>query len=93
MGILPLRLPAGTTPQSLALTVADRVGITLDPSRLEPRGPVRVAIHRASGRVEAFEATAAIETSLEVETLAKGGLMPLILDRATRAEAANLTAE
>lgn len=92
MGILPLRLPAGTTPQSLALTVADRVGITLDPSRLEPRGPVRVAIHRASGRVEAFEATA-IETSLEVETLAKGGIMPLILDRATRAEAANLTAE
>ncbi|WP_276315900.1 hypothetical protein [Paracoccus sp. pheM1] len=87
MGILPLRLPAGTTPQSLALTVADRVGITLDPSRLEPRGPVRVAIHRVSGRVEAFEA------SLEVETLAKGGLMPLILDRATRAEAANLTAE
>ncbi|WP_140847300.1 hypothetical protein [Paracoccus sp. FO-3] len=57
MGILPLRLPAGTTPQSLALTVADRVGITLDPSRLEPRGPVRVAIHRASGRVEAFEAS------------------------------------
>lgn len=92
MGILPLRLPAGTTPQSLALTVADRVGITLDPSRLHPRAPVRVAIHRVSGRVEAFEATA-IETSLEVETLAKGGIMPLILDRATRAEAANLTAE
>jgi len=89
MGILPLRLPAGISPQSLALTVSDRIGITLDPSRLQPRAPVAVAIHRASGTVEEFDATAAIETSIEVETLAKDGLMPLILDRAARAEAAN----
>lgn len=85
MGILPLRLPDGVTPQSLALTARDRIEIDLDPARLAPRAPVRVTLRRASGRVETLDAIAAIETSLEIETLAKGGLMPLILDRVTKA--------
>lgn len=70
-------------------TVADRIEIALDPARLQPRAPVRVAIQRTSGIVESFDATAAIETSLEIETLAKGGLMPLILDRVTQAKTTN----
>ncbi|HWL56916.1 MAG TPA: aconitate hydratase AcnA [Paracoccus sp. (in: a-proteobacteria)] len=81
MGILPLRLPEGVTPETLALSVRDRIEIGLDPARLGPRATVEVRVHRASGGVERLDAIAAIETSLEVETLAKGGLMPLILDR------------
>ncbi|WP_295044526.1 aconitate hydratase AcnA [uncultured Paracoccus sp.] len=84
MGILPLRLPDGATPQSLALTARDRIDLDLDPARLSPRGPVRVTIRRAAGAVETLDAIAAIETRLEIETLAKGGLMPLILDRVMR---------
>ncbi|MBD9529800.1 aconitate hydratase AcnA [Paracoccus sp. PAR01] len=84
MGILPLRLPVGVTPQTLAMSVCDRIEIDLNPARLAPRVPVEIRIHRSSGTVERFEAIAAIETSLEVETLAKGGLMPLILERVIR---------
>ncbi|MGN7868475.1 aconitate hydratase AcnA [Paracoccus sp. 22332] len=84
MGILPLRLPDGVTPQSLALTARDRIELDLDPARLSPRAPVRVTLRRASGAVQTMDAAAAIETSLEVETLAQGGLMPLILDRVTQ---------
>ena len=84
MGILPLRVPDGITPQSLSLTAKDRIEIDLDPAGLSPRGLVRVTLRRASGAVETLDAAAAIETSLEIETLAKGGLMPLILDRVTK---------
>ena len=48
-----------------------------------PRARVRVLLHRPRRASESLEATAAIETSLEIETLARGGLMPLILDRVT----------
>nr|HRO16244.1 aconitate hydratase AcnA [Paracoccus sp. (in: a-proteobacteria)] len=81
MGILPLRLPEGVTPAALALSVHDLIGIDADPARISPRSPVAVRIRRADGRVEEIAATAAIETSLEVETLLKGGLLPLILRR------------
>ncbi|MDQ1901528.1 aconitate hydratase AcnA [Paracoccus sp. WLY502] len=87
MGILPLRLPDDVTPGSLALTAQDRIEIDLDPARLAPRAPVRVLLHRPGRPAEGLDATAAIETSLEIETLARGGLMPLILDRVTRGKA------
>lgn len=89
MGILPLRLPQGVTPQGLGLQVQDRIEIDLEPARLQPRSPVAVTLRRGSGAVERFTATAAIETTLEVQILAKGGLMPLILDRVSKAAPAS----
>ncbi len=83
MGVLPLRLPAGVTPATPALSVDDRIEIAADEAALRPRAPVPVRILRADGRVEDLTATAAIETSLEVETLRQGGLLPLILKRLT----------
>ncbi|MDB6452863.1 aconitate hydratase AcnA [Falsirhodobacter sp. 20TX0035] len=81
MGVLPLRLPPGVTPEGLALTVADRIEVGV--ATLTPRGTVPVRVLRADGREERFEAVAAIETSLEVEVLGRGGLLPLILARVT----------
>ena len=81
MGVLPLRLAEGVTPQTLALTVHDLVEIDADPARIRPRAPVPVTIRHADGRTARFTGTAAIETSLEVETLRRGGLLPLILKR------------
>ncbi len=81
MGVLPLRLAEGVTPQMLALTVHDLVEIDADPARIRPRAPVPVTIRHADGRTARFTGTAAIETSLEVETLRRGGLLPLILKR------------
>ncbi|WP_134725804.1 aconitate hydratase AcnA [Paracoccus luteus] len=81
MGVLPLRLPEGVTPASLALRVGDVIGIDADPAALVPRGPVPVVVRREDGRTQTLAAQAAVETTLEIETLRQGGLMPMILRR------------
>src|SRR6185312_5654991 len=81
MGIAPLRLPAGWTPARLALGPDDIIEIDAAEELIRPRGRVPVRIERRSGNL-AFDATLAVETSLEVELLVSGGIMPLILERA-----------
>ena len=73
MGILPLRLPTGITPQSLHLQPGDRIGIKADAPSIVPRGRIPVSIVRANGQTQAFEAIAAVETQLEVLLLQHGG--------------------
>ena len=82
MGVLPLRLPKGLDPKRLALAPGDRIEIEAPPADLAPRMAVPVTIRRASGATEVFEAVAAIETSLEVDLLRTGGIIPFILRRA-----------
>ncbi|NVO12917.1 MAG: aconitate hydratase AcnA [Rhodoplanes sp.] len=84
MGILPLRLPAEAGPAALALASGDEIEIEAAPEKLAPRASVAVAIHRRDGRIDRIVATAAIETSLEIEILAAGGVLPLILRRASQ---------
>lgn len=79
MGILPLRLPAGVTPQSLAIRPGDQIHIGADARALAPRGPIPVRVTRKDGTVDAFVATAAVETRLEVDLLRRGGVIPSIL--------------
>jgi len=79
MGILPLRLPAGTGPQALALAPGDRIEITAGPADIAPRASVAVRVLRADGRIEPIAATAAVETQLEVDLLRQGGVIPAIL--------------
>ena len=81
MGILPLRMPAGVCPQTLAIVPGDTVHISADARTLAPRCEIAVRIVRGDGSVEAFEATAAVETRLEVELLRRGGVIPSILQR------------
>ena len=80
MGVLPLRLPAGLHPDTMALRPGDR--LELDDDVIAPRVPVAAAIHRAGGAVERFTAQAAVETGLEAQVLARGGIIPVILARA-----------
>ncbi|MGI4797569.1 MAG: aconitate hydratase AcnA, partial [Janthinobacterium lividum] len=80
MGVLPLRLPAGLHPDTMALRPGDRIEVDAD--HIAPRAPVAAAIHRAGGPVERFTAQAAVETGLEAQVLAQGGIIPLILTRA-----------
>jgi len=79
MGVLPLRLPQGVTPATLALAAGDRLEIDARPSNIRPRGPVAVTLHRVDGRVEHLRAVAAVETKLEVELLCAGGVIPSTL--------------
>ncbi|WP_128254239.1 aconitate hydratase AcnA [Falsirhodobacter deserti] len=80
MGILPLRM-VSETPASLALDVRDGIDLDLDPAKLTPRAKMQVIVDRFSGEKLRIDCVAAIETSLEVETLQNGGIMPLILRR------------
>ncbi|VVD97776.1 aconitate hydratase [Pandoraea iniqua] len=82
MGILPLRLPTGVTPQTLALTAQDRVRIRALPTDVSPRAAIEIVITRGDGSTESLVTTAAVETRLEVELLQRGGVIPSILARA-----------
>ncbi len=82
MGVLPLRLPPGVTPATLKLALGDRIEIDADPGSIAPRCRLAARVLRAGGSIEVVEVTAAIETSLEVEVLKAGGLLPTILRKA-----------
>jgi aconitate hydratase len=81
MGILPVRLPAGVNPQTLKLAPGDRVEVDARPDALAPRCAVDVRVHRANGKIETLQASAAVETQLEVELLRDGGVIPSILKK------------
>jgi aconitate hydratase len=93
MGILPLRLPAGVTPQALAIQAGDRIGIDVDAAALVPRAQLPVRILRQDGRVETLLATAAIETQLEVDLLRAGGVIPSILQHTIASHADSAAAQ
>jgi len=86
MGILPLRLPADRRPQELALRPDDGLEIDASANTIAPRAEMRVRIMRDGTEIDNFAATAAIETTLECDTLRAGGLLPLILHRALGSE-------
>ena len=77
MGVLPLRLPAGVTPQTLRLALGDRLQI--DAEVVQPGAEIAVTVIRANGRREGFPTVAEVETRREVEVLQAGGMIPLIL--------------
>ncbi|HEV7138147.1 MAG TPA: aconitate hydratase AcnA [Steroidobacteraceae bacterium] len=82
MGVLPLKLSADQSPVRLALKPGDLIEIDARIASIGPRGIVPVHVRRENGGVTGFEAVAAIETSGEVEILAAGGIIPMILARA-----------
>ncbi|MGE5766450.1 MAG: aconitate hydratase AcnA [Bacteroidota bacterium] len=81
MGILPLRLVSEPA-SALRLAPGDRIEIQILPESLSPRMPVQATLVRRDGSGTALHTEAAVETDLEVEQLRKGGVMPLILERA-----------
>jgi aconitate hydratase len=93
MGVLPLRMPQGMTPFTLNLQAGDRVEILAEPGAIAPRGQVAVTVHRSDGSALSFEATAAVETKLEVELLRAGGVIPSTLQKMVRAHAPGIQAE
>ena len=86
MGILPLRLPTGVNPATLNIQPGDTVEVDAQAEALAPRCAVAVRINGASGRIDALDATAAIETQLEVQLLRSGGVIPSILRKTIAAQ-------
>ena len=91
MGILPLRLPAGVHPDTLALAPGDRIEIDAPPERLLPRASVAVKVLRRDGATESWVATAAVDTVHEVALLRAGGVVPAILQRELNATTTKTT--
>jgi aconitate hydratase len=89
MGILPLRLPAGTGPDTLQLAPGDRIEVDVPPDALTLRCPVPVRLLRANGVFESLVAIAAVETLSEIDQLRAGGVIPAILRRTLNASDAD----
>ena len=81
MGVLPLELPSGTTPATLAIRPGDRFEIDAPAELLEPGSTCPVVLHRRDGGTQHFIARTAIQTLAEVEVLRAGGMLPLMLRR------------
>jgi aconitate hydratase len=81
MGILPLELPQGFHPASLALQLGDRIELAVDFGQLAPSAEIPVCLVRASGEVSPIATRLLIETSLDARMLGAGGLIPLVLER------------
>ena len=79
MGVLPLLLPEGVHPSTLAIGSQDVFELDLSLRALSPRCTIDLTIHRANGTSRQLTLQAAIETSLEVKLLEAGGLIPHVL--------------
>lgn len=82
MGILPLKAPEGVVPAELGIGPRDVIEIALIGPRLGKRSRYEVTIHHASRPPTRFETVAQVETELELDLLAKGGIIAFILDGA-----------
>lgn len=92
MGILPLLLPSGSGPDSLDLATGDAIEVDAVADVIAPRSAVIARIHRVGGSIEPLPLQAAVETTLECETLRAGGIISLILGRRLAAPAPPFTA-
>ncbi len=81
MGILPVRLPRGTGPRTLDIKPGDKIHVEAPAQAIAPRCHIAVRVVRADGAIDEIDATAVVETQLEVELLRRGGVIPLILHR------------
>lgn len=81
MGILPLSLPAQFGPDRLKLRPGDLVHVDAAAHKIVPRGQCMVSIRRTNGSTLSFEAGIGVETSVEIDILKAGGIIPLILNR------------
>lgn len=79
MGILPLKMLNGASPQTLKIQPGDKIEINASPEKISPRCEIAVNLIRANGNSEKIAAIAAIETQLEVDLLKDGGVIPSIL--------------
>ncbi|MBD1544321.1 aconitate hydratase AcnA [Arthrobacter sp. IA7] len=81
MGILPLVMPADIREKLLSLAPGDRIALDAPEELIHPRAGIAAKIVRIDGAEEPFMATAAVETGLECQLLAVGGVIPMILRR------------
>jgi len=79
MGVLPLELPEGQTWQSLGLTGEETFDVAGLDNSLAPQSTLTVRATAPDGRVIEFQATARIDTPVELDYYRNGGILQTVL--------------
>ena len=78
MGVLPLQFKAGVTWASLGLTGNETIDIEW-PAPIVPQSEATLVIHRADGKSQRVPLILRIDTPIEVDYYAHGGILPYVL--------------
>jgi aconitate hydratase len=78
MGVLPLQFRAGETWASLGLTGTETIDIEWS-APIVPQSEATLVIHRADGKRQRVKVILRIDTPIEVDYYAHGGILPYVL--------------
>ena len=78
MGVLPLQFKTGVSWESLKLTGAETIDITLADD-IQPQGDAAMTITRPDGSTQSVTLTLRIDTAIEVDYYYHGGILPFVL--------------
>jgi aconitate hydratase len=79
MGVLPLQFEEGTSAQTLSLDGTETFDITGIEGTLKPRQKATLRIKRSGGTTDEVPVTVRIDTPIEVDYYANGGILPFVL--------------
>jgi aconitate hydratase len=79
MGVLPLQFREGVTAQTLKLDGSETIDITGVEKGIKPMQDVTMTIRRVNGESEQVPLKLRIDTPVEVEYYAHGGILPYVL--------------
>jgi len=78
MGVLPLQFKPGESWESLGITGQEQFDIVLA-ERIQPQQAATLVIHGADGQRREARLTLRIDTPIEVDYYAHGGILPFVL--------------
>jgi len=78
MGVLPLQFKAGVTWASLGLTGNETIDVEW-PAPITPQSEATLVIHRTDGKSQRVPLVLRIDTPIEVDYYAHGGILPYVL--------------
>ncbi len=79
MGVLPLQFKEGVSAQSLKLDGSETIDITGIDQGIKPQQDVTMVIRRKEGKTEQVPLLLRIDTPIEVDYYAHGGILPYVL--------------
>ena len=79
MGVLPLQLPTGTTPEDLSLGGGEHIDIDIEAPLAIGENKAALRIRRAEGEDTALALTLRVDSSQELHYLRHGGILPYMV--------------
>ena len=79
MGVIPLQFPDAVNAQSLGLDGSETFDVLGLNDGLKPMSDLAFVIHRSDGRADKISVRCRIDTTIEVEYVRHGGILPYVL--------------